>query len=113
MISAHDSTDLDDFDYRGKALAIFSHVTRSKIDRLPDQLKKYAKPLPDGQFKVRGFLLGTVVDYSVYGQVWVKFSFAPDPVQVSKSLVLRIIPDDEALPVLIGNMPLLILDDPT
>lgn len=112
MITTHDSTNLDDFDYRGKTIAIFSHLTKSKVDRLPNQLKKYAQPLPDGQFKVRGFLLGTVMDYSVHGQVWVKFSFAPEPVQVAQSLVVRLILDDEALPDVIGNLPLLILDEP-
>lgn len=106
-LTLHEVTNLDDFDYRGKTIACHAHFEMSKLDRIPASLQTYAEQQADGQFKVSGFLLGEVLNYSVHGQIWVQFPLKDEPTQVFHDHVIRFILDDEALPTTINNLPLL------
>jgi len=91
-------------DYRGKMIAVASHVVVTHLGQLPDNLRAHAVQQGDTH-KVCGFVLGTVLDHSVYGQFWVTFPWSPEPVQVRKENVLRIVLDDEAEPDILEGLP--------
>lgn len=92
------------FDLRGKTVVVATHIVVEHMEQVREDLVAHVVTLPNGSFKVSGFVLGTVIDQSIHSQFWVEFPWSDSPIKVASENIIKVLLDDDAEPDTISGL---------